>query len=114
MQGISATALYAAKAAPVLPLEVAKQNPLPCSCIRDSANAANRSLYEPEGFRFSNLKKRLSSPIVDPIFLERTNGVSPSPMESWYSLPTWGNKCLYFQIPFKIDWGIVNASSNNC
>jgi hypothetical protein len=63
---IWAAAQYAAKAAPVLPLDVAKQKE-DFFCTRLLTNAAaNLSLYEPVGLRFSSLKKRLANPNKGP------------------------------------------------
>src|SRR5690606_29152266 len=74
---IPAAAQYAANAAPVLPLEVATQRVLPSARICEIAIAAKRSLYEPVGLQFSNLKYN-SMPLSDPVLFDFTNGVLPS------------------------------------
>ena len=61
---IPAAAQYAAKAAPVLPLDVAMH-----------------FVYEPDGLVISSLKYRFSNPRAGPMARDFTTGVFPSPRE---------------------------------
>src|SRR5262249_52966641 len=74
-----AAAQYAASAAPVLPLDVAMQRRRPIARRCETAAAAKRSLYEPDGLTDSSLKYRFFRPTDGPIERDRSSGVSPSP-----------------------------------
>src|SRR5436305_8144815 len=78
-QRTPAAAQYAASAAPVLPLDVARQRCRPVARRCETAAAAKRSLYEPDGLTVSSLKNRFFRPADGPIERERISGVLPSP-----------------------------------
>src|SRR5215831_15836613 len=78
-QRTPAAAQYAASAAPVLPLDVARQCRRPVARKCETAAAAKRSLYEPDGLTVSSLKYRFLRPAEGPIERERIRGVLPSP-----------------------------------
>src|SRR5438128_410412 len=78
-QRTPAAAQYAASAAPVLPLDVARQRRRPVARRCETAAAAKRSLYEPDGLTVSSLKYRSFKPADGPIERERSSGVFPSP-----------------------------------
>ena len=71
---------YEAKAAPVFPLEVPRQNFILFCSRSETALAANLSLYEPEGLTISSLKYKFLSPAAGPSLLDLTKGVPPSPI----------------------------------
>src|SRR5690606_28334152 len=101
-----AAAQNAANAAPVFPLDVARQTLISRSTKRDTASAAKRSLYEPVGLRFSSLKYKLSRPRVGPIWRDFTKGVCPSPRVIRARWSTSGSHSRYVHIPFKTRWEI--------
>src|SRR5215470_4746985 len=78
-QRTPAAAQYAASAAPVLPLDVARQRRRSVASKCDTAAAAKRSLYEPEGLTVSSLKYRFFKPAAGPMERDWISGVLPSP-----------------------------------
>ena len=76
---IFAVAQYAAKAAPVLPLDVAMHFVWPLATMSEITANAKRSLYDPDALPVSSLKNRLFRPDAGPMLSDRTTAVSPSP-----------------------------------